>query len=464
MIIRKEEISYKDIPCPQIGDEILPVDLTDETMKHRKSLLLDKMKEREYDVLVIYGDREHGHNFSYLTGFEPRFEEALLVIHKNGEAFLLMGNESAKMVQFSRINASGIAVPYFSLPNQPMNNDEGLRAVFEKANICEGMKVGIIGWKMFTSEVEDNKRLFDVPHFMVEAIANIVGENAKVENATDVMIHPQSGIRTQVNTNEIAHYEFGATLASRGMLDLMNQIEVGKTEMELADKLALLGQPTTVTTICATGERFTNATVFPRNKKVKVGDRFSATVGFRGGLSNRVGYAAENEGDLGSENDFLESMSKPYFAAACTWYSSIEIGVSCGKIYDLIEEVIPKKEYGWHLNPGHYVATEEWMSSPFYEGSEIKIKDGSMFQMDIIISKSDVGGANAEDGIAVAGKELREDIAEKYPEVWKRIEKRREYMKDVLGIELKPEVLPLSDIAGYYRPFFLCKNKALVVK
>ena len=36
--------------------------------------------ERGYDRLVVYADREHSANISYLTGFDPRFEEAVLVV------------------------------------------------------------------------------------------------------------------------------------------------------------------------------------------------------------------------------------------------------------------------------------------------------------------------------------------------------------------------------------------------
>ena len=36
--------------------------------------------EEGYDRLVVYADREHSANLAYLTGFDPRFEEAALVV------------------------------------------------------------------------------------------------------------------------------------------------------------------------------------------------------------------------------------------------------------------------------------------------------------------------------------------------------------------------------------------------
>ncbi len=46
------------------------------------------------DWLVVYADREHFGNIAFLTGFEPRFEEALLLLGPNGKRVLLTGNES----------------------------------------------------------------------------------------------------------------------------------------------------------------------------------------------------------------------------------------------------------------------------------------------------------------------------------------------------------------------------------
>ena len=74
------------------------------------------MQSEKLDVMLIYGDLEHGSNFEYLTGFLPRFEEALLVVHKNGTAYLLLGNENLNKAGISRIKAKAVHVPYFSLP------------------------------------------------------------------------------------------------------------------------------------------------------------------------------------------------------------------------------------------------------------------------------------------------------------------------------------------------------------
>ena len=47
--------------------------------------------------------------------------------------------------------------------------------------------------------------------------------------------------------------------------------------------------------------------------------------------------------------------------------------------------------------------------------------------------------------------------------MWARVEQRRKYMMEELGIQLKPEVLPLSNLAAYVRPLLLDQERALKV-
>ena len=45
--------------------------------------------------------------------------------------------------------------------------------------------------------------------------------------------------------------------------------------------------------------------------------------------------------------------------------------------------------------------------------------------------------------------------------MWERVCVRRSFMAEVLGIALKPEVLPLSNLAGYLPPFWLSPQLAM---
>lgn len=458
------EIIYDKVSMPVKHENYIPVDISVDTMKEHRKKVIAKIEEYGLDVLMIYADREHGANFAYLTGFEPRFEEAVLILHKDGGCYLLLGNENLKMSKFSFIQGEVIHVPHFSLPYQPMEPAISLRSLISQAGICDGMKIGCVGWKLFTSVCPDDDNLIDIPYFIIDAVRSI-NPNGSLNNAAQVFLDSKSGLRVKVNANEVAHYEFGAGLASSKILDAINNIDVGKTEMDIAQELSVYGQPVTVTTICASGERFVNAVVFPRHKRIQLGERFSVTLGLRGGLSSRTAYVARNREDLPDrERGYVENVVIPYYRAAVAWYETVGLGVSCDTLYKIIESVLPKSMYHWTLNPGHYTGADEWTSSPVYEGSDVVLESGMLLQMDIIPSVPEYGGTGAEDGVALADEKLRAEICNQYPEVWERIVDRRRYIKNVLNIELKDEVLPLSDICGYLRPLLLNHEYALKKK
>ena len=69
---------------------------------------------------------------------------------------------------------------------------------------------------------------------------------------------------------------------------------------------------------------------------------------------------------------------------------------------------------------------------------------------------------NAEDTIALADEALRDLLAAGYPELWQRVQARRAFMQDALGIRLKPEVLPFSNMAAMLQPYALDQNQVMV--
>lgn len=462
MLIFSSDIEYTMLqpPVPQWPEA--PTDLTDAVYERRLSAVCSVMQAEGLDAMLIYADREHGSNFGYFTGFEPRFEEGCLVIHTDGSCWIMLGNETLKMHQYSRIPVIPIHVPYFSLPNQPMAEEMTMEECMKTAGLVQGKRVGLAGWKVFTGRLSDGSKMFDVPHFIVKGLED---NGCVLTNAANLLMAPDKGLRTICGAEEIAQHEFAATLASRCVWSVLEQVAPGKTEFELASNLAVYGQPLSCYSMCATGDRFTNAVVFPRNKKVVVGDKFTVSMGLRGGLTCRAGYVAEDADQLPEEVcDYVDALAKPYFAASATWYSTVAPGVTGGAVYDAVNAVLPKEQYGWQLNPGHLTAAEEWLSSPMEKDSKIALKSGMILQMDIIPKLAPYGGVNAEDGVALADEALRAEIAQRFPETWARMQLRREYMIDVLGIPIDESVLPMSDTAGYLRPLLFARDKALRVK
>lgn len=418
------------------------------------------MKDNGYSSLIIYADKEHGGNFEYLVGFIPRFEEGLLVLNIDGTSTLLLGNENFNKVKYSRIEAVGIKTSLFSLPNQPMATVEEIKEQLQDLEIDTSENVGLVGWKLIP-EMTDQ---YDLPEYIVNAIKAIVGE-AKVLNATAVFIGPENGARVTNNANEIAHYEYGASLASDAVLEALNDLEVGKTEGDVGESLTKQGQYNNVVTISAFGERFVGGNIYPTDNQLEKGDKVALTTSYRGGLSSRTGYAVESYEELEeTDRGYFEEVVVPYFTAYHYWLMNIKIGADAGKFYEDFEAFYPQNKYGWELNPGHLTANEEWMSSPFYKDSKATVKSGMIFQVDFIPIQPPHQGVSAESTIALADENLREAIQNEYPELWARIVERREYIIEELNIELPEEVLPLASTVGYLRPFMLNKEISLYIE
>ncbi|MCR5228688.1 MAG: M24 family metallopeptidase [Solobacterium sp.] len=453
------DIILKDVKEPEHDCTGIPVQLTDETMHQRKAAVLKKMEELGLDTLVIYADMEHGSNFEYLVGFLPRFEEALLVLHSSAKAYLVLGNENLNKAGKSRIEAEAVLASCFSLPDQPMLNDEPFAAVIAKTGIRG--KTGIAGWKNFSGKYDDRRKMFDIPAYILDAV-RIYSDD--VINACDLFIGAD-GVRTVCSPNEIARYEFAASLASDCMLDAMDVLKPGISEMEAADRLVRFGQRTSVVTIAAFGERFIKANMYPTDRKLKKADPVSLTIGYRGGLSSRAGIAVSGPQELPEGcRDYFEKVCAPYFTAVRAWLEQVHTGMTGGEVYALIDEVLPKREYGWKLNPGHTTAEEEWMSSPVYEGSDEVIRSGSLFQTDIIPSVKGYPGVSAESTCLLADEALRKQIEKEYPDMYARMMKRRAYLADVLGIRVNEDILPMCSTLGYMRPLMLSEKAAAVAK
>ena len=454
----------KKVTPPETDGSKQPVLITKETVIERKHKILSLMKENNFSSLIIYADKEHGGNFEYLTGFIPRFEEALQILNVDGSSTLILGNENYNKTKYSLIDSQGILCPLFSLPNQPMGNFRPVEFYLKQAKIDRSQKVGLVDWKLLSNDFNDFHSKSAMPSFIVEGLEKLVSKSQLV-NATQLYMDPEKGARVTNNANEIARNEYGASLASDSILNAMNALKEGVSEQEIGNLLQADGQLPNVVTISAFGDRFTNANIYPLNTKLEYGDKVAITNSHKGGLSSRSGYAVRNEEDLKAiDTNYLEDVVKPYFSAYNFWFDQIKIGKNGGEFYEEFNSFYPKEQFGWELNPGHLTADEEWLSSPFFSGSDKTVQSGMIFQVDFIPNQEGHHGVSAESTVAIADAKLRQEIEEQYPALWERIQKRRLYMREELNIELKEELLPLCSTLAYYRPFFLNPNLAMALK
>ncbi|NMB46671.1 MAG: hypothetical protein GX998_09720 [Firmicutes bacterium] len=473
-MINKVKLLNMPPPASEIPSQRpeLPV----EVYRARLERLRGRMKEVGLDQVIIYADREHAANFAYLAGFGPRFEEALLIIGLSGTPQAVLGTENIDMVKYTAAELEGIHYPTFSLMGQPRDDVKSLQEILQAAGLKRGMNVGTVGWKYYDEKDGCPVGSFEIPHYIVETIFEIVGEtssgssskdeDSRVRNATDIFMSPYDGLRVVLEPEQVIVFEYAACLVAHSMLALMDYVDVGKTELEIAGQLQSRGIPLSCHPMLSVGEKARFGLTSPSNRQAERGDFMTTAYGIEGALACRAAYIARDENDLATDTqDWLEQMAIPYFATAVTWFQTIRIGIEGGVIWDMAITHLPKAKFGWKLNPGHFIAADEWVSTPFMPGSDVKLQSGNYIQYDLIIAPDPpYFGADLEDGIVLADEGLRASIQAKSPETWARFERRRQYIRDVLGIELGDEVLPMSDIFGYYRPFLLSKGNAFAIR
>lgn len=459
---RVEDIVYGSVKQPErLVGKCMP-QIPEQIYENRLIRITKKMKERNLDFLLIYADREHFANFEYVCGFDPRYEEAALLIKNSGDCSVILGNECYPLHVLSKIKVKPYLYQVFSLPNQPCGEEINLAEILSQEGIQSGSTVGITGWKLFPKEVRGGEYL-DIPYYIIKILQNICGGEENVIDANDLFISPQDGLRTENEVEQVAAFEYASSVASNQVLECLENIREGVSEMEISAYLNHQGMPMTSHPVMVSGE---NAKFSLSNSKFRIlqkGDPVFVGMSLRGGLTCRAGYLVGAKQELSSEvSDYVEKIVKPYYAMAVTWLENIRIGVSGGEIYEMVEKCFPKEQFGWKLNPGHLTGNEEWLSSPIYQDSSILLRSGMIIQQDIIPdSCSPYFTTNIEDGILLADATLRKEIEEKYPDMWERMVHRREYIRKELGIVMSPEVLPMSNSLGVLRPYFMNRENGM---
>ena len=98
--------------------------ITKEDYQKRIGELLDAASQ--YSHLVIYADKEHFSNLEYVTGYDPRYEECILLLKKGEIPWLILGNEGMGQAQSVVIEHKKILFQSLSPMGQPRGDSRAL--------------------------------------------------------------------------------------------------------------------------------------------------------------------------------------------------------------------------------------------------------------------------------------------------------------------------------------------------
>jgi hypothetical protein len=404
------------------------------------------------DWVVVYGDREHAANLSYLCGFDPRFEEALLVLGRGARRVLIVGNEGLGYTSIAPLGLEVALAQSLSLMGQTRVQAPRLDAVLHTIGIVEGQQVAVVGWKYLEPEETDAPAApAFVPALLVDSLRRLVGQSGRVVDTTALLLHPSAGLKAQNSAARIAAAEWSAMRAGEAVLRIVRGVRPGMTELEAAGLMQYQGDPLSCHMMLSGGHGPIVGLRSPSGNRLAAGDGITTAVGFRGSLCCRAGLLASAVDDA-----FQREFVAPYFRALATWWQTLRIGVTGDAVQRAVLASLEGASFVPALNPGHLIADDEWVHTPIRPGSADRIASGMLFQCDIIPAPLPDGYAlNCEDTLAVADAGLCAALAAGYPDLWQRVQLRRAFLREALGIQIGAELLPLSPAAAYLPPFWL---------
>ena len=448
-----------------------PVTIPDFGVPHERPVIPAAIYEQRADAayqragadwLGVYADREHLANMAFLTGFEPRFEEALLLLGKNHRRVLVVGNESQSYAPLARLPGMELALcQTMSLMGQTRATHPNLLAVLTEIGLAKGDTIALAGWKYLGREEWTGVLpTFQAPAFIVDTLRMVTGDPAALTDATAVLMDPQDGLRSVVDVHQLAAIEWGAARSSAAVWRIVSGIGEGDNEFQAASRMGYAGEELSCHMMLASASPGSPVIGLrsPNGRTMKRGDGITTAVGYWGGLSSRAGLFTDHDAA------FLET-AKAYFAGLVTWYETVDIGVTGGAIFEATVSKLREGQLDSALNPGHLIGHDEWSHTPMRPGSRETIRSGMPIQVDIIpVPMPDNWALNNEDSVIIADEALRSELQRLYPDVHARIEARQAFVKNEIGLDLKPSILLTSNIPLCLPPFWLVSGSLLTLE
>ena len=449
-----------EIELPDFGADQERPDVPAPVYAARVERLRERAAARGYHRLVVYADRERSANLAYLTGFDPRFEEAILVLGPAGDPAILVGNECYGLAGAAPLPMRRALFQELSLPGQPRDRSRSLAEILGDEGIGTGCRLGVVGWKTHA-----DPRMLDAPAYLVDELRRLTGSGGRVEDATDLLIDAADGLRVINEVEQLAVFEHASCHTSDGVRRLLSGLRPGMREREAVRLLEWNGTPLSCHLMLTAGARATFGLLSPGDRPIERGDPLTTAFGVWGALTCRAGFVVEDAGELPAGiGDYVDRLVGPYFEAVAEWYAALHVGQTGAALQAIIDRRLGDPFFGIFLNPGHQIHLDEWVNSPVSPGSSIELRSGMALQVDIIPATGTAYfTTNIEDGVALADASLRAALAGRYPDAWRRIQARRRFMGEALGITLHPDVLPLSNLQAFLPPFLLRPDRAMTL-
>ena len=261
-----------------------------------------------YDHLVVWGDREHSANIAYLTGFDPRFEEAVLIVGRRRPGDPRSATSATAWPRRRRCRCDRVRFQDLSLPGQPRDAIDAAcpRSSATRASRAGG-RVGVVGWKTYA-----NRETIEAPAFLVDELRTMTGPSGLVENATDLLHRPSRRAPRRQRGRAAGGVRVGrvpdvARRAQRAHRPPARDDRAGGGQL-----LEWNGSPLSCHLMLTAGPRARFGLLSPGDRPIERGDPFTIAFGIWGALNCRAGFVVEDPSELPDGiDDYVERLVAP---------------------------------------------------------------------------------------------------------------------------------------------------------
>ena len=343
-------VTSSKVSLPSFGRAAVCPELAADLYRTRIDQTIERLRAEAISTLLVYSDREHCANLLYLTGFDPRFEEAVLLLSADGRRKLLVGNEC--MGFLPDIKALDLEVELFqefSLMGQPRKSSRPLQQILRDFGVSHGSRAGCDGWKYFEGPlVGGEKAALDIPAYLADAVRELTGDRAAVVNATGLFMDAQEGLRITNEAEQIAQFEYAACVTSEGVLKVLQHLRPGAIEHALERHLDTRGLPLSCHKMISFGDKAKRGLASPSSKRAQLGDAYTIGFGVHGALNCRAGVIARKTQDIPEIiRDFYPRFAANYFQVVATWYENVRVGAKARSVVRAVESA----RAGYRLMP-----------------------------------------------------------------------------------------------------------------
>jgi Xaa-Pro aminopeptidase len=351
------------------------------------------LKQKDLDVLVVFGSESEPQNLIYLANYWPAFETGAVVIPREGPAALVIGPESKTFAE-----DSGVLHNIFQIlehressePNYPNQNLPSYGDVFRF--ISGGRKpkrIGISGMAIIAYPVYD-------------AITRSA-DGADIVRADEILID----LRMKKSANEVRLLKRSSEITFKAFEAALKNVRPGMEEVEvssyiLGEMFKNRAENVAYTPFVLSGNRTNQAISRASHKIIQANEPIQFSFGCK-----YKGYASSIGRPL-----CIGRMSKKYrelvevgIGAQERVISSLKPGIQAKEVFKKYWQYLEAKGFTNYFlyGPCHGTGIMECEHPFLEENSSYNLEEGMTFQVDIFLGDQALG-LRFEDGVIITDK------------------------------------------------------------